>query len=259
MYRLACSQSNFAWVNSSIQHIKLLFLSPREFLKFSSNNSKPSNTGPLSLTCDRYYNPMAYSSFNLPTDIPNVPEELDWRVVLNHPENHFAHQFHPSMSAETSMLAGNHLLCNGIAQHPFTPQRPNFVMPHAPTHLNLHELDQHTVNFPVEDTGIMNCSAKESTSPIHNPISTPILVLVSSPTEYEPSQINTNTKRCPLIASKRTNQKRSEQSTIQAKSQAIPYHCCANDVIYFSEKSIDLSIATGKTANTAASSLEREC
>lgn len=138
---------------------------------------------------------MAYSSFNPPTDIPNVPEELDWRVVLSHPENHFAHRFHPSMTAETSMSSGNHLLCNGIAQHPSTPQHPDFVMPRAPTHLDLHELDQHSINFPVEHTGIRNYSVNESTSPRHNPISTTILA--SPSTEYEPAQINTNTKRRP--------------------------------------------------------------
>lgn len=162
-------------------------------MKVSSNNSKPSNTDPSSFTCDRHYNPMAYSSFNLPTDLPNVPEELDWRVVLSHPENNFIHRFHPSMTADTSMFSGNHLLYNGIAQHPSTPQHPDFVMPRAPTHLNLHEFDQHTINFPAEDTGIRNCSARDSTR--HSPISTTILA--SPPTEDEPSQINTNTKRHP--------------------------------------------------------------
>lgn len=139
---------------------------------------------------------MAYSSFNLPTDIPNVPKELDWRATLHHPENRFAHRFHPSTTAEASIFSANNLLYNGIAQDPFTPQHPNFLMPSAPTHLNLHDLDLNAIRYLVEDTSTMESLAKVSISPRHNSTST-TTTTPASPTKEEPSQMNANTKRRP--------------------------------------------------------------
>lgn len=179
---------------------------------------------------------MTYPSFNLPTDIPNVPEELDWRADLNHPENHFAHRFHPSTTVGASMFSATHLLYNDREQHPSTPQNPNILMPSAATHLNLHDLDLGTIRFLVEDTSTMRSLAEESISPRHNSTSTTILA--STPTEEEPSQTNTNTKRRPQgkLPSDRVETRKPKKEEVRGS-----FHCYWKDCKYgrvFSRKGV---------------------